>query len=78
MTERERLDIIAAAIAEARPAIQNDGGDIELVSVDAKRVRVRLNGRCTRCALAMQTLGGIRRNLMKRLDDPVLVVPYDD
>jgi Fe-S cluster biogenesis protein NfuA len=78
MTEQQRLAAIADAIDAARPAIRNDGGDIELVSADDKRVYVRLKGRCTTCAFAMQTLGGIRRRLMKTLDKPVLVVPYED
>ena len=75
MTEAERLDLIAATIAAVRPAIQQDGGDVELVAVENHRVRVRLSGCCTTCASAGQTLGGIRRRLMQVLDGPVMVVP---
>lgn len=75
MTDAERLDIIAAAIEEARPAIQRDGGDIQLVAVEGDRVKVSLKGACMGCALAGQTLGGIRRRLMQVLDRPVMVVP---
>ena len=41
-----------------RPAIQFDGGDIELVSVDEKAgvVKVKLFGACTHCVLAPITL----------------------
>lgn len=75
MTEAKRLAIIAAIIAAVRPAIQQDGGDVELVAVEGHRVRVRLSGRCTTCSSAGQTLGGIRRRLMQVLDGPVMVVP---
>ncbi len=39
---REALDLI-------RPAIQMDGGDIELLSVEGSRVTVRLSGTCEEC-----------------------------
>ncbi|MCR6629176.1 MAG: NifU family protein [Magnetospirillum sp.] len=75
MTDAERLEIITAAIAEARPALQRDGGDIALVAVGGDRVKVSLKGARMGCALAGQTLGGIRRRLMQVLDTPVMVVP---
>ena len=75
MPEDERLKIIARTIAEVRPAIQADGGDIELVAVKGQRVEVRLTGKCLSCALAGQTLGGIRRKLPHVIDAPVMVVP---
>ena len=75
MSEEERRRIIAQAIAEARPSIQADGGDIELLAVRGQRVEVRLSGKCLSCALAGQTLGGIRRKLMSKLNTPVMVIP---
>ena len=78
MTEDERLRLIAATIDEVRPAVQGDGGDIELVAVEGHRVKVRLTGQCLSCALAGQTLGGIRRRLMQVLDTPVMVVPAEE
>lgn len=75
LTEDERLMRIVATIAEVRPAIRADGGDLELVAVRGPRVEVRLTGKCLSCALAGQTLGGVRRRLMAVLDIPVMVVP---
>lgn len=75
MTEDERLRIIADIIADIRPGVQADGGDLELVAVRGQRVEVKLSGKCLSCALAGQTLGGIRRKLMAVLDTPVMVVP---
>jgi Fe-S cluster biogenesis protein NfuA len=70
-----QMAIIAAVIAELRPAVQQDGGDLELVTVKGDKVFVRLSGACTTCSLAGQTLGGIRRRLMVELEMPVWVLP---
>lgn len=75
MTEDERLRIIQDIITDLRPGVQADGGDLELVAVRGQRVEVKLSGKCLSCALAGQTLGGIRRKLMAVLDTPVMVVP---
>jgi len=37
---------IETALAKVRPALQADGGDIELVAVDGHNARVRLKGAC--------------------------------
>ncbi len=78
MTETERLEIIAATIESVRPALQNDGGDIQLIAVEGDKVRVKLTGACLHCAMAGQTLGGVRRRLMDILGTPVMVVPAQD
>lgn len=61
---------IRKALDEIRPAIQADGGDVELVSVDQKNgvVTVRLQGACAGCALSSVTLkAGIERTLRERV-----------
>jgi NifU-like protein len=62
-------------IAQLRLGIQKDGGDLQLVEIQGDRVFIRLSGACTTCAFAGQTLGGIRRHLMKATGWPVRVVP---
>ena len=37
---------VEAALAKVRPALQADGGDIELVAVEGRDARVRLKGAC--------------------------------
>lgn len=37
---------VAAALAKVRPALQADGGDIELIAVEGQDARVRLKGAC--------------------------------
>ncbi len=56
-------------IETIRPTLQNDGGDVELVSVDSDNtVRVRLQGACRGCPGAQMTLKmGIERLLKERL-----------
>jgi len=71
----ETLTQIEEIIQDVRPGIQRDGGDIELASVSGDLIRVRLTGACTHCALAGQTLGGIRRLVMAKLGVPMRVLP---
>lgn len=78
MFHDHRFSTISSIIAEARPGIQADGGDIELVAIDGDRVRVRLTGQCLTCALAGHTLGRIRRQIMAALGTPMMVVPVVD
>lgn len=48
---------VARLIAERiRPALQGDGGDIELVRVEGADVHVRLQGACRGCPGAAMTL----------------------
>ena len=55
MSARERIEAVLESI---RPAIQADGGDVELLDVDetAGRVEVRLMGACESCPISMMTL----------------------
>lgn len=69
------LVLIEEIITKVRPGILRDGGDIELASVSGDLIRVRLTGECTHCALAGQTLGGIRRLVMGKLGVPMRVLP---
>ena len=71
----ETLALIEEIIHGVRPGIQADGGDIELASVSGDLIRVRLTGACTHCALAGQTLGGIRRMVTAKLGFPMRVLP---
>jgi Fe-S cluster biogenesis protein NfuA len=53
-----------------RPAVQADGGDLELVAfdVEAGTVEVQLQGACSSCAISSATLqGGVARILRDRL-----------
>ena len=58
-----------------RPAIQSDGGDLELVEVGSDGVvSVRLHGACVGCPSANITLQmGIERNLRERVPEVTAV-----
>lgn len=59
---RERVEQVLNLI---RPAVQSDGGDVELVDVTADGiVQIRLLGACVGCPSSTMTLQvGIERNL---------------
>lgn len=60
---------VSEIIDTVRPAIQGDGGDVELVDVtDEGVVQVRLHGACVGCPASGMTLAiGIERNLKEKL-----------
>ena len=65
-----------AALDTIRPYLQNDGGDIELVDVDAEGVvRVRFHGACVGCPHAAITMAqGVERTLRERVPEVTRVV----
>ena len=69
---REKVERL---LAQIRPAVQEDGGDLELVSATADGlVRIRLHGACIGCPSAHQTLHhGIERTLRMELGSSVRV-----
>lgn len=66
----ESLPLLRDTIERLCPGVQCDGGDLELVAVQGNLVRVRLKGACVGCAMAGQTLGGVRRELVRVLGNP--------
>ncbi len=64
---KERVE---AVLEEIRPALQADGGDVELVDVIEGVVKVRLKGACSGCPMSTITLKqGIERLLKERLPE---------
>lgn len=66
---------VVAVLDRIRPAIQSDGGDMELVEItDAGIVRIRLMGACVGCPSSTITLQmGIERNLKEKVPEVVAV-----
>jgi NifU-like protein len=57
MTNLERMQRVMQVIdREIRPSLQQDGGDIQLVDIEGKRVIVALRGNCSGCNAASLTL----------------------
>jgi len=67
---QEALDLI-------RPALQADGGDVELVEVtDDGVVKVALQGACRGCPMSQLTLAnGVERVLKEQIPEVVRVEP---
>jgi len=64
---REKVE---AALAQVRPVLLADGGDVELVDVDEGVVKVRLTGACGGCPMATLTLKtGIERLLKEQVPE---------
>ena len=47
---------VEKVLGKIRPALQADGGDVELVDVEGGVVKVRLTGACGGCPMASITL----------------------
>jgi Fe-S cluster biogenesis protein NfuA len=66
---------IEAALEKIRPALQADGGDVELVGVEDGVVSVKLTGACDGCPMATMTLKtGIERILKGQVPEVKEVV----
>ena len=65
---KERVEKL---LAEIRPSLQADGGDVELVEITEDNVvTVRLTGHCGGCPMAQMTLkNGIERYLRQSLPE---------
>jgi len=59
---------VESVLNDVRPALQADGGDIELVEIVGKSVKVRMVGACHGCASASFTL---RLGIEKRLREEI-------
>ena len=70
-------DRVQGVINLIRPAVQADGGDIELVDVSTDGVvQIRFHGACHGCPSAGMTLQmGIERNLRDKVPEVTQVIP---
>jgi Fe-S cluster biogenesis protein NfuA len=69
---REKVE---AALAKIRPALQADGGDVELVDVSDGVVKLKLKGACAGCPMSTMTLKmGIEQVLKKQIPEVKEVV----
>jgi Fe-S cluster biogenesis protein NfuA len=72
---------VEAVIEIIRPAIQADGGDIELLSVDEESgvVTVQLSGACVSCPASTVTMkAGVERIVKDRVAGVTSVVQPDE
>lgn len=65
---REKIE---SALNKVRPALQADGGDVELIDVDEDGVvKVKLQGACAGCPMSQMTLKmGIEKILKQNVPE---------
>ncbi|MBA4387161.1 MAG: hypothetical protein C0404_04210 [Verrucomicrobia bacterium] len=69
---------IKAKLEEVRKWLQADGGDLELVSITGKNVKLRLRGACGCCPHAAMTLKqGVEQALKTDVDQDITVERVD-
>jgi Fe-S cluster biogenesis protein NfuA len=58
------------ALRKIRPALQADGGDIELIDIQDGMVKVKLTGACAGCPMSQMTLKmGVERALKEAVPE---------
>lgn len=69
---REKVE---KALEDIRPALQQDGGDLELIDVSEDgTVKIKLTGACGSCPMSQMTLKmGIEQRLRKEVPEVELV-----
>ena len=69
------MDVLNDTIEYIRPAVQADGGDIKLASVNDGVVNIEILGACQGCPLSIATLkSGIERILKDKVPGVVEVI----
>ncbi len=75
MTTIQKIKLIEEVLErEIRPALRQDGGDIELVDVDGDYVLVSLRGACVSCVASQTTLKDyVEKKLREQVLDTLIV-----
>jgi NifU-like protein len=75
MTNLQRIHLIEDVIdREIRPALRQDGGDLELIDVDGNTVKVRFRGACSGCIISEITLKDVvEARLKENVSDEIRV-----
>ena len=65
---------IRAKLEELRTMLQADGGDLEVVGIEDKQVKLRLKGACGGCPHATMTIKqGLERILRETVDPGITI-----
>lgn len=78
-TDSILLEKIETALAEIRPYLQSDGGDISFLEVTPDmKVKVKLHGACKSCTVNQMTLtAGVEQTIIKYAPEVAGVVNID-
>ncbi len=68
LTNIKRMQMVEETIVNIlRPALQKDGGDLELVDIDGKKVYVAFRGSCANCMMSNVTLKNLVEGKLREL-----------
>ncbi len=73
--QQQRIAKIQEVIEEIRMVMLSDGGDIDLIDVQGRKVMVHLIGACSGCHMASQTLEGLQQQMTQALGEPIELIP---
>jgi len=76
--DSRKMDELTRKITERletlRSVLQADGGDLEIVAIEGKTVKLKLRGACGGCPHAAMTIkGGLERILRDELDPEITI-----
>jgi Fe-S cluster biogenesis protein NfuA len=72
--EEEMEDKIREKLDQLRVHLQNDGGDLEVVEIEGKTVKLRLVGACGTCPHSTMTIKeGLERILKEEIDPDIVI-----
>ncbi|MFZ2631774.1 MAG: Fe-S cluster assembly protein NifU [Desulfosalsimonadaceae bacterium] len=75
LTNIQKIRLIEETLErEIKPALQKDGGNIELIDVEGDRVKVQLIGTCATCKASQLTLKNYVEARLQEMVSPDLVV----
>ncbi len=75
LTNLQRMKLVQETLdREVRPELKKDGGDLELVDIDGKVVKVRLLGMCSGCQVANFTLKDLVGSKLREFVEPDIQV----
>jgi len=75
LTNLQRMRLVEETLErEVRPELRKDGGDLELVDVEGKNVKVRLLGMCSGCQVSKFTLKDLVAAKLREFVEPDIQV----
>ena len=75
LTNLKRMQLVQETLdREVRPELRKDGGDLELVDIEGKVVKVRLLGMCAGCQVADFTLRDMVGKKLREFVEPDIEV----
>ncbi|QIA63158.1 Fe-S cluster assembly protein NifU [Vibrio astriarenae] len=72
------LELVEQVIAEVRPSIEADGGQVDIVELDNDLLFISLEGACSGCGMAGMTAMNIENKVSKKLGRSITVFPVSN